>query len=333
MFSGFVSVILPLIIYLYIEGGITDFLYDTVLWIFSQYRKFAAYPSYYFMGNMEIYKGFMENPIPLNLIRTRDWILIGYLPPITLLFSGLFGMRFIKDGKREIDNRKTIALIYIITGAFMFLSVLYRSDPVHITFIFPFIILPFCFLLSEWLYRSSGKWKIIPWALISLFLFYGLYGFYIRLKPLKNLNIPMQTKIGRLYGSDEKSVNDFRIFLDFIEDNAKGKNIFVYNCSSYLYILTGRENPTRYDCIIPGHYTKEQLLEVVSYLEKNSPEYVLNDNMVDAIIKDKEGMSYPMANLDDFINDPVTAYVRENYEPVLVGAAFEILKRRKLNKK
>jgi hypothetical protein len=59
------------------------------------------------------------------------------------------------------------------------------------------------------------------------------------------------------------------------ERTAPGEPIFVYPASPLLYILADRPNPTRLEHIYPGTVPRQELLDLVSTLERTQVRTVL----------------------------------------------------------
>ncbi len=316
-FVIFILPLLILVIYLLIEGAINDFIYDTFIWVLGPYRRFNAYPNYFYIGNYGIYKILTENPFPLNVIRIRDLLLIGYLPPLLVGLSVLHLIKMFNRGSGSVSAVDRWILLFILAGIFMFFSVLYRSDQVHITFVLPFIFLLFAIILDKWLcmWRDFSKIKRIAFAVLLLFfLFYGAYGTVSRIRFVSNFRHAVDTKIGRFYTYD-KSVADFydNLFRS-IEEKIQEDKVFVYLWSSFVYYIFGKNNPTRFDSVIPGYNTDEQLEEIAYDLERNGVNYIFYDSLDSGIATDPFGYSYPLATVN--LDNPLNKYISENFEEI-----------------
>ncbi|HEY4716310.1 MAG TPA: glycosyltransferase family 39 protein [bacterium] len=316
-FSGAVLPVFLFLVYFYFSHALDEFFYNTVIWVSGPYRKFNSYPNYYFMGNYAIFTVFTQNRFPWNFIRIRDWALIGYLPVFTLLFAVLFLFRNIKNKMQAGTESMDVFLLYAITGFFMFLSVLYRSDTVHLTFIFPFIIILLCYMVEKWMESRKGRGimgSTLPVSVLALLLVAGFYGIAARIRDAGKFKTALDTSIGRFYMLNEESAGAYRAILEFIKKNIPQKEIFVYNWASFIYFLTEKENPTRYDGILPGYNTERQFEETVKELQEKHIQYIVHDSLESVLASDPLAASYPNAdvNLDNVLN----RFIKNNYSTV-----------------
>ncbi len=316
-FALFIFPFFILLIYLLIEGAINDFIYDTFIWVLGPYRKFNAYPNYFFIGNYGMYKIFTENPFPFNLIRMRDLLLIGYLPPLLVGLSIVHLIKMLKRGAEGLSAGERKALLFIFAGIFMFFSVLYRSDQVHITFVLPFIFLLLAIVFEGWLaiWRSFSEIKRIALAVLLLFfLFYAAYGAVSRIRFATNFRYTVDTKIGRFYTYDKGVADFYDNLFKSIDEKIQDDKVFVYLWSSFVYYILGKKNPTRFDSAIPGYNTDEQLEEIARDIERNGVNYIFYDSIDSGIATDPFGYSYPLAEVN--LVNPLNTYISENFEEI-----------------
>jgi len=313
--AGFALPVFVFMVYLWSKGALWEFIYDAFIWVLGPYRNFNAYPNYFFIGNYSIYMTFTENRFPLNLIRIRDIAFVGYLPPVIVALSAFHGYQVLKE--HNSGEQLPASLPVVIMGVLMFVSVLYRSDIVHITFAMPFILLSMGFVLKRWKeslnFMSITKRRFFI-LLIVILLFHGAYGSVSRVRFASNFKYPYHTKIGTLYAAEKEVADFYNELFSAIEENVKSSSIFVYLWSSFVYYITGKKNPTRYDSAIPGYNTDEQLTEIVMSLEKSGVEFIFYDNIDRGIAQDPFAYSYPLAIVN--LDNPITRYMKEHFEMV-----------------
>ncbi len=317
LFAMFLFPFLVLIVYLFRQDALGDFFYDAFVWVTESYREFNAYPNYFFMGNYSIYKIFTENPFPLNILRIRDLIVIGYLPPFVIGLSIYHFLRILKINVKDISHRERVVVLLTIGGLFMFCSILYRSDNVHITFVFPFvlILIGILFDIYKGLFNSMSRLKKIIFVLmISFFQFYGLYGATSRLRFASNFKYFFDTRIGRFYTCDKGVADFYNSLFRAIDEKITDDYTFVYLWSSFVYFISGKKNPTRYDSIIPGYNTEEQLKEVVEEIKNSGVNYIFYDGIDVVLRTDPFSYSYPLAKIN--IENPLGYYISENFETI-----------------
>jgi hypothetical protein len=328
----YVTPIVFLIIYLFFKDALGDFIYDSFLWVLGPYSKFNAYPNYFFMGNYAIFQILKDNSLLPGLLRARDQIVIGYLPPIITALSIYYLIKFYSKDSENIRWKN--AVLFTITTLFMFSSILYRSDQVHITYIFPFVLLLLANVFDGWLARwreFKGFQGLILLALLFIFFFYGAYGAVSRLRFAHNFKYPFDTRIGRFYAYDKSVADYYDNLFRGVEEKVKDNRVFVYLWSPFIYFVSEKKNPTKYDSVIPGYNTNEQLEEVIDDLERQNLQFVITDGVDEGILKDPYLFSYPGAKINK--DNPLNLYLRERYEEIAEirfdeNLAYKILRRR-----
>lgn len=65
------------------------------------------------------------------------------------------------------------------------------------------------------------------------------------------------------------------------EQTPPGEPLFVYNGAPEIYLLTGRENPTRYQLLMSVYNTPAQIQEVVSSLNRTKPRFIIYNQLDD----------------------------------------------------
>lgn len=334
LFTMFLFLFFVLIVYLFSQDALGGFIYDTFLWVTGPYKKFNAYPNYFFMGNYSIYKIFTENPFPRSIVLIRDLLVIGYLPPVLIALSIFYSIGVLKKKSGDISVTERQRILFVIAAFFMFLSILYRSDIVHITFVFPFVLVLLGILLDTYigLFNSMSRLRRTIFVLmISFFLFYGFYGAVSRLRFASNVKYSFDTRIGRFYTYD-KSVADFydNLFRT-IDEKITDDNAFVYLWSSFVYFISGKKNPTGFDSVIPGYNTDEQLRSIANELEEKRVNFIVYDGIDEEIIRDPYLFSYPMADIK--IDNVLRLFVKNNYDEIYEvkfdkNLIYKILKRK-----
>ena len=322
--GGLLLAVFPFVAYLIIEGALKESVYDLFYWVRESYYNFNRYPFYYYDG-IVITKGAIKSYLfPRAVFQCRTYIIVG----ITHLLGVISGFVL---GVREIQNRNRkhglIILSVSLTGACLIASIVYRADFVHILFTLP-VAFPLFLRLLERLRKSHAS--LIPLLIIPFILDWGAGYFMNIIRIYSSKAAPIHTKSGTLWTIQGPGLAaQWQAFYDFFQEkDPKDGDVFIYSRAHSIYFNLRLLPPTPYDDILPGHNTPEQLSEAISSLQKRRPEFVVEDFLVDAIIKNKMAVRYPMADIDAFLGDPVKAYIRGNYERLSLNAAMPVLKRR-----
>jgi len=119
------------------------------------------------------------------------------------------------------------------------------------------------------------------------------------------------TAFGRIDFAREFEVRLYERVRDLI-GTVPSRQLFCYPIISYLYLMADADNPTRYQYLLPGYNSAEQIGEVLDVLEQRKLPYIVAFT----------GFVRP--------DDPIVAYLRRNYEPLSAdGEVGQAIFRRK----
>ena len=94
-------------------------------------------------------------------------------------------------------------------------------------------------------------------------------------------------------------------------DGAPSRELFCYPIFSYLYLMLDADNPTRYQFLLRGYTSPEQMDEIVQVLQERKLPYIV---VMPGFLKP---------------DDPIMAYLRRDYEPIGPRPAEQAIYRRK----
>jgi hypothetical protein len=129
-------------------------------------------------------------------------------------------------------------------------------------------------LLKKW-----GKPVVIIFAL--LFLIFGIYSsifrnYYRWNAPLINENYLLSIPHAYIMTDPGIAQNATDIVM-FIDSNTKkGEPIFIYGLNPLFYLLSERNNPTRYDYYFPSVQNEASVNDAINVLEKNKVRLILS---------------------------------------------------------
>jgi hypothetical protein len=112
------------------------------------------------------------------------------------------------------------------------------------------------------------------------------------------LPVRTQTAFGHVDVAHQDDVTQLA-WLTGLLHQPEGVEMFAYPALPGLYLLTGTENPTRFQIMVPNYTERAQLEEIVATLETRRVPYVV------------VGLYPDIAELE-----PLHSYVRQRYEPV-----------------
>jgi hypothetical protein len=269
------------VIVLYINGKYYEFVYFRVvnelgLWSNSFPGLFGSY-----QGREFGFIGFFEN-------------ILFYLPFITSVSLGVIALRYFPKDRMRRDQLLVLAYLQMSALALVVSRAgfdnLIRCLPLF------FITSPFLahFLISRarpGSLRRFGRSVAAFVLTVYLYDFNMAHGFYVG-------------SIGSVFGNrvtveagKARGVYTSRIDADIIrgltgwieQETGPGDPIFAIPLSPILYYLTGRENPTRYDWILPGSLrSKAEERDVIKSLNRARPKLII---LVDIDIDNREERS------------------------------------------
>ncbi len=308
---GILIIFIPLIIYMVSKGALLVMFKDAVYYPTFLYKEGAALP-------------FPE------LLPIRAESVLSYLPLITYPLTALIVIiRVIL----KLNTERDIELVMLaIFGSLFFLASFPRADFIHVSFgIMPLFIL-FPYLLNwifdmlstglSWLFKAEegAKLRIIQVVVVMLTLIGPAFlvrdGIVINQERYKwqQASISDVNRAGDIYLSHYDALK-IRTIVSFIRENTKPEDpIFVVPWAVMFYFLTERDNPTRWDLIIPTSLFN--LDEIIATLEEVKPRYVIWGYEWDVDGKKFEVYAQKLAK-----------YIFDNYDTVEFTNKYEILER------
>jgi len=319
--SGFFIPVLPFILYLILTHAISNMIYDTVIWVANVYYPFNKYPYYFYYGFYKLNFVFSNYPLYRALYYSVIFFLAGLIPIIALVVL-MIKLFLIKERKELIIN-----LHFFLTSFMFFVSSLYRSDVPHLFMNIPLLLVAFfdgTYFIIKKIFPGIVKPLMIVFACLTTLYSLSIYSSYLLKRAYK-----IFTPGGTIYQINPVWATHWQEIFEYLTDyNLKDGDLFTYPHSESLYYILNLNPPTSYDCILPGRNSKVQLIDVINQLNYTKPKFVIMDNLIKNIINDKWDASYPMADINELINDPISQYIKENY---VIVKSFPFLTVLKLN--
>lgn len=111
-----------------------------------------------------------------------------------------------------------------------------------------------------------------------------------------------------------QEVHAFNALLQFLhEQSPPGQSLFIYNGAPEFYLLTARENPTRYQMLMALYNTPSQIAEAVADLNRKKPSLIIY-NQVD-IMNFKRDQRFHKLRHYDFRLHALEALLQKHYQP------------------
>jgi hypothetical protein len=238
--------------------------------------------------------------------------LLRFLPLVLvpdLLRAGVLAVR----GRPLTELRRLALLIVFAVSAV--LSIAYYPDYIHIAFIAPVFFVGAAELAERVVGGLAGRSRALRLAgyLAGAVL---LAGGGLRLKHnldrlWRSYPLSRNTAFGRVNFAlpfEAELYDTMRVLVDGVP----GRQLFCYPIVSYLYLMLDADNPTRYQFLLRGYTSPEQMDEVVRVLQERRLPYIVV----------LPGFLAP--------DDPIMAYLRRDYEPMTeAGEVGKAIYRRK----
>ena len=286
LIAGAVLVVLPLCIHMVAAAG-----FDNV------WRAIVVHPLVTYRSKIRCAWGYINAITAMQGAYTFPRAL-KYLPVV--LLPSLARLAALVVRRRHADEARRLVLL-VVFCLFSMLSIAYYPDFIHIAFIAAAFFVAGAENL-EWAARRvplPGRVsRPIGWVAAVALL--GACG--VRLErdlahARAGYPYTRQTAFGRVdFASDLEAQLYDRV--DELMNEVPSRQLFCYPVMSYLYLMADADNPTRYQFVLAGLDTPEQMQEIVRVLSaKRLPYLVLFPAFVHA-------------------DDPVIVYARRDYRPM-----------------
>ena len=177
--------------------------------------------------------------------------------------------------RRKVDSYLFILFVF---SAFIFLHNFERYSFLKVRTTLPLLIVLFFYLIWKLINFKRDYRKIIIVSLVFCVVALSSASYYLREKYFKYLNYDSEfLQIdGLLVNVNtnikyDKLIDDINLFIQ------KDELLFIYPMNPMLYSLLGRQNPTRFDLVIPGNFDENILDEIIETLEIRNVKYLVYD--------------------------------------------------------
>jgi hypothetical protein len=244
------------LLYFWSQGALGDLIYDNLVWPATRYSTVNTVP--YGWGTMKNWREF-SHPVhgsyffsALAPMLTAPYFFIDALP---FLLAILVALRW-KDAIQP-----KIALFLLCGGAIWF-SEFHRKELGHLACGSPLFLVVFCYFLL--LFKNKpAEIALQLVAICSVAL--ATFNFLMVIGAP-----PLHTRVGTIWTYNNMPE------LKYLQEHTKpGEDIFCFQyCPSY-YFLDQNPDPTRFNLLTYGYYTKAQFEEAISEIQQHKVKYVV----------------------------------------------------------
>lgn len=244
------------VLYFWSQGALWDMIYDNYIWPMTSYSHVNDVP--YGFGTMKDWRLF-SHPVHGNYffsvlapVFTAPYFFIDALPFLLVILAAL----------RWRDTLRPMILLFLFCGGAFWVSEIHRKEISHLAIGSPLFLVLFCYYLLE----SRTKMAEVALQLLAI-CSVSLATFNLMMMAGTH---PMHTRVGtvRVYKS-------FPVVKYLEEHTHPGEYIFCFQyCPSY-YFLDQTPDPTRFNMITYGYYTKAQIEEAIREIDRHKVKYVV----------------------------------------------------------
>jgi len=319
LIGSYLAVISLVIVYFYLNGGLSDMVHATILWPLNYYKQVNVV-SYGFGLHKFIWQYFQNSLSPLSpgfstslsVVLVFSYVLISLLP-FLVLFPCFLCVNDLSL-RSSLFNLETTP--YWTVGMGLWVSEAHRPDIYHLVWGSPvlFILL---YLLMNVLLRNRKTILTVTFGMIIICSFtLGMFNL------LKSSTASERTisRRGTFYGFGR---DDALVFLH--QEARAGEYVFVYPYNPMYYFLAEVKNPTRFNNLIYKYHTELQFEEAVEALEKKNVRYILWDTVVEGenLIRWFPRYKHPK---EEFLI--MERYITEKYRLLDIKTGFRIMERK-----
>jgi hypothetical protein len=263
-FLGLAAVMGTAIIYFWAHGALGDWVYDNFTFLFTNYRHYEISPGMYSWSRFNrLSQWLVEDPSLHNICYFMGYYSFAVACPVIAVCGALW--KLARRGRLQ-GQRASLVLLFLLSGFGSFLAEIHNRDMVHLIRASPILLI---LMVDAWneAFRSGGRVRrpLIfagGFALVVVIMAAGM-----RIKHFSNWNSPVDTRRGRIYTDPEAAVA-FRKWIDTIDRAVPpGGDAFFFPYHANLYYLTATRNPTRYDNLLSGFHSPQQIQEAISTLQ------------------------------------------------------------------
>lgn len=205
--------------------------------------------------------------VPLTDLIPRS-ALIQHLP-LVIPLAGVIALRqwWQQDGGAP----RRALVVLLIFSTFSILSITYHPDAVHFAFVAS-VWAALAALLLEMLQgvveRAAPRARLVTVSLVAMLMVGATWQLWQNLQVFHRwFSLQTPTAFGRVDVGRQDQLLDLQYVLEAVR-TAGAREIFAFPANPGWYLLTGTDNPTRFQIVLPDQYTdRDQIAEVVATLE------------------------------------------------------------------
>ena len=244
------------LLYFWSQGALGNLIYDNLIWPATSYSTVNNVP--YGWGTMTYWRQFTRPVHGSYLfavfapVLTAPYFFIDALPFLLLMFV-LWRWK---------DALQPKIMLFLLCGAALWFSEIHRKELGHLACGSPLLLVVFYYFVMEFKGKAADiAMQLVAICSVSL----AIFNFLLVLGAH-----PIHTRVGTVW--TYKKLPE----LKYLETHTRpGEYIFCFQyCPSY-YFLDDNPDPTRFNLLTYGYYTKAQFEEAISEIQNHKVRYVV----------------------------------------------------------
>ena len=296
--------------YLGAHGVLGAWVHDNLVFLFTNYRPYESAPNAYSWVRLtRLMSWLLREHSEWALFYVVEFYFFSLVGP-AIAFAGA-AWQLLRPERVELSRPHLLSL-YLLGGLGCLFSELHASNTYHFVSASPLmlILLVYSCLCA---YRR-WTWPRGPlWAAAGVTLIFALLGARLAFRHFVSSQAPVSCRRGTDYRPADAAA-EYQQWITAIEKAvAAGEETFLFPYDAHLYFLTGTQNPTRYDVLLAGFHSPQQVEEAIRSLRWRRPRYIFSFDQIERYavrthLPDDEPDILAMHPVEHFLRGPDSLY-------------------------
>jgi hypothetical protein len=254
--------------YFWAHGALGAWAYDNFTFLFMNYRHYETSPGVYSWVRIVRLSHWLAEETSL---KTALFFLGYYSFAVAVPAIGFSGALWQLRRPRAAQGQRTsLVLLYLLAGLGSLLAEIHNRDLVHLVRSSPVILI---LVVLAWYeaFCNWGRWRRPLIFAAGLVLVVVMTAAGMRVAHFASWTSPVDTRRGRIFVNPDSAL-EIKQRIDAIDRAVPaGGEAFFFPYNANLYFLTATRNPTRYDDLLPGFHSQQQMKEAIAVLQALQP--------------------------------------------------------------
>lgn len=261
------------VIYFWMKGAMGEWVFDNLVFLFAHYRPYLRVPQATLGGQLvNAGSALFEEPSLGLLIYFVGYAFFAVAGPLAAFGSATWRLCLRRDADGSLAKP---LLVYLLAGLGILLSEWHSPDIFHLMWASPLMLILLC-AAGQWAWEQWRPSRRFLGGICALALMFVVLGSLRNVGSAARLEYPVITRRGTLFARPELGPALQQRIRAIEEAVPPGGEAFFFPYDPHFYFLTATRNPTRYDVLLPGFNSAQQVGEVLAALRERLPERVFS---------------------------------------------------------